>query len=300
MNDTTRFMMGIYQVSLMIRDTLEYVQGRPEHDVNFYTQRRDQIRHGLEEHSPLSSFCERNGEAGAKIRENIENFFNFAYGDEAEYITIENGKLIVDHARDLQALDYIIGLRETLIDIIKQFIIKAREDGVLEDSFANLIDLDEKFYRVLSSTIIFDKTHGLFLEFNKAMRDNGGKPSPQSNFVINDMKTLVGYCKFVSDHADKADTEFADLFAKHFTCLEYMEGSKQLPDNNGLKGEIDAVHDGYVKALQARELPWRMAYANLWNELVGYEQGLRQARSNQGTAAESDEKMMAKAAKKGN
>ena len=53
MNDATRFMMGIYQVSLMVRDTLEYVQGRPEHDVNFYNQRKQIIAHGLEDGSPL-------------------------------------------------------------------------------------------------------------------------------------------------------------------------------------------------------------------------------------------------------
>ena len=105
MNDATRFIMGIYQVSLMVRDTLEYVQGRPEHDVNFYNQRKQIINHGLVENSPLSHFLAQNGEVGEKIRANINEFIEFAYSEDSTYITLENGKIIVDHAQDLKALD---------------------------------------------------------------------------------------------------------------------------------------------------------------------------------------------------
>lgn len=281
MNDATRFIMGIYQVSLMVRDTLEYVQGRPNHDVNFYNQRKQIIAHGLEENSPLSHFLSQNGEVGEKIRSNLNDFVEFAYSDESTYLTIENGNLIVDHAQDLKALDYIVGLRETLMDIVKKFAENSKQAGNLEASLENLIALDEAFYRVLSSLIIFDLTHKEFVEFNKAMHDNGGKPSPQSNFVINDMKKLVGYTKFVHEHANKEDTVYEEAYQQNFTCLNYMEGSKPLPNNNGMKGEIDAVHNNYVQILSQRELPWRTAYNNLWNELVGYEQGLRQARAQQ-------------------
>lgn len=273
--------MGIYQVSLMVRDTLEYVQGRPSHDVNFYNQRKQIIAHGMEENSPLSHFLSQNGEVGEKIRSNLNDFIEFAYSDESTYLTIENGNLIVDHAQDLKALDYIVGLRETLMDIVKKFAENSKQAGNLEVSLENLIALDEAFYRVLSSLIIFDLTHKEFVEFNKAMHDNGGKPSPQSNFVINDMKKLVGYTKFVHEHANKEDTVYEEAYQQNFTCLNYMEGSKPLPNNNGMKGEIDAVHNKYVQILSQRELPWRTAYNGLWNELVGYEQGLRQARAQQ-------------------
>lgn len=281
MNDATRFMMGIYQVSLMVRDTLEYVQGRPEHDVNFYNQRKQIIAHGLEEGSPLSHFLSQNGEVGEKIRTNLNDFVEFAYSDQSTYITIENGKIIVDHAQDLKALDFIVGLRETLIDIIKKYIEKAKETQSAEASMENMIALDDAFYRILSSLIVFDITHKEFVEFNKAMHENDGKPSPQSNFVINDMKRLVGYTKFIHEHADKNDTVYEEAYQQNFTCLNYMEGSKPLPNNNGLKGEIDAVHANYVKILTEREYPWRNAYTSIWNELVGYEQGLRQARAQQ-------------------
>lgn len=281
MNDATRFMMGIYQVSLMVRDTLEYVQGRPEHDLNFYNHRRAQLVHGLADNSPLMHFLTQNGEMGEKIKNNINDFIEFAYGKDSTYVHVENDKIVVDHAQDLKALDYIIGLRETLVDIVKKFIEKTKEENALEPAMENLINLDDRFYRVLSSLIIFDVTHKYFLEFNKTMHDNGGKPSPQSNFVINDMKKLVGYSKFVSDHANKEDTQFKELYDQHFTCLQYIEGSKPLPNNNGLKGEIDKTHNDYVKALQERELPWRVAYSQIWNELVGYEQGLRHAQENQ-------------------
>lgn len=281
MNDATRFIMGIYQVSLMVRDTLEYVQGRPEHDVNFYKQRKQIIEHGLIENSPLSHFLAQNGEVGEKIRSNLNEFIEFAYSDESTYITIENGKIVVDHAQDLRALDYVIGLRETLMDIVKKFAEKTKNEGNLEQQLETLIALDESFYRVLGSLIVFDLTHKAFLEFNKAMHENGGKPSPQSNFVINDLKKLVGFTKFIHEHATAGDEKYEQAYQSNFTCLNYMEGSKPLPENNGMKGEIEAVHNKYVELLQEREAPWRNVYSTIWNELVGYEQGLRQARKEQ-------------------
>ena len=277
MNDTTRFIMGIYQVSLMVRDTLEYVQGRPEHDLRVYKQRKEIIKHGLEANSPLSHFLNQNGEVGEKIKTNLNEFVEFAYSDDSTYVQVENDKIIVDHAQDLKAIDYVVGLYETLSDIMKKFVEKAKEDDKCEEKLEELIKVGEAFYRVLISLIIFDKTHASFVEFNKAMHENGGKQSPQSNFVINDMKKLVGYTKFVNDHSNKEDAEYQAVYQNHFTCLNYMEGSKPLPNDNGMKGEIDKVHDEYVRLVASRELPWRNIYSSLWNELVGYEQGLRKA-----------------------
>lgn len=281
MNDATRFIMGIYQVTLMVRDTLEYVQGRPEHDINFYNQRKQIINHGLVENSPLSHFLSQNGEIGEKIRANLNEFIEFAYSDDSTYITLENGKIVVDHAQDLRALDYVIGLRETLMDIVKKFAEKTNSEGNLETQLANLIALDESFYRILGSLIVFDLTHKSFLEFNKAMHENGGKPSPQSNFVINDLKKLVGFTKFIHEHANKSDEKYEKAYESNFTCLNYMEGSKPLPEGSNMKNEIETVHNAYVTLLQEREAPWRTVYSSVWNELVGYEQGLRQARKEQ-------------------
>ena len=48
-----------------------------------------------------------------------------------------------------------------------------------------------------------------------------------------------------------------------------------------MKQEIEAVHNTLVKLLQEREIPWRNVYSTICNELVGFEQGLRQARKEQ-------------------
>jgi hypothetical protein len=61
-----------------------------------------------------------------------------------------------------------------------------------------------------------------------------------------------------------------------------MEGSKPLPEGSSMKEQIEAVHNNLVKLLQEREMPWRTVYSSVWNELVGYEQGLRQAKKDQG------------------
>jgi hypothetical protein len=265
----------------MIRDTLEYVQNRPTYDPDFYSRRKTIIEHGMEDNAPLMHFLRQNGEVGEQIKTNINNFMDFLFSDSTTYVTVENGKLSVDHAQDLTALDYVVGLRETLVDIIKRFIEQAEKDGQDVAEMKTVVALDDAFYRVLASLIIFDKTHASFLEFNKAVAENKGQPSPQSNFVINDMKKLVGYTKFVNEHSDKGDTEYQKLYEDNFTVLNYMEGSKPLPNDSGMKGEIDKVHNAYIQTLGPREALWRQAYNTLWNQLVGYEQAMNVARAQQ-------------------
>jgi hypothetical protein len=261
----------------MIRDTLEYVQNRPTYDPDFYSRRKTIIEHGMEDNAPLMHFLRQNGEVGEQIKTNINNFMDFLFSDSTTYVTVENGKLSVDHAQDLTALDYVVGLRETLVDIIKRFIEQAEKDGQDVAEMKTVVALDDAFYRVLASLIIFDKTHASFLEFNKAVAENKGQPSPQSNFVINDMKKLVGYTKFVKEHANAEDKVYSDLYDANFLVLNYMEGSKPLPNDSGMKAEIEKVHNNYVKELATREGAWRAAYNTIWNELVGYEQGLNAA-----------------------
>ena len=74
MNQTTRFVMGIYQVSLMIRDALEYIQNKETFDLNVYKQRKQFIEHGLIESAPLSRFLSQNGDVGKNIRNNLNDF----------------------------------------------------------------------------------------------------------------------------------------------------------------------------------------------------------------------------------
>jgi hypothetical protein len=256
----------------MIRDTLEYVQNKPAYDPNFFKARKSIINHGLEKDSPLSHFISQNGEVGETIRNNLNSFMEMVYSDDSTYITVDNDKLLVDHAQDLQALDFIIGLKETLCDVIKNFIKQTTKDGVGEEELRVMVTLDEQFYRILSSLIIFDKTNEAFLEFNKVMQENKGQPTPQSNFVINDLKRLVGFARFLQEHSDKEDKDYQDLFNKHFQILKYMEGSEKLPEGSNMKQEIDKVHGEYVNLLSQREGPWAMAYQQIWKELSEYEQ----------------------------
>ena len=208
MNQTTRFVMGIYQVSLMIRDALEYIQNKETFDLNVYKQRKQFIEHGLIESAPLSRFLSQNGEVGKNIRNNLNDFVDAVYGDDSTIVSIDGEKVVSDKGQKLKMLDFIVGLHETLQDVMKGFINQSKNDNTYEEELDTFLKYDEKFFRSLLCINLVDQIHALFLDFNKAMQQSKGEPGPATNFILNDLKRVVGFLKFENEHADKEDEGF--------------------------------------------------------------------------------------------
>ena len=273
MNQTTRFVMGIYQVSLMIRDALEYIQDKETFDLNVYKQRKQFIEHGLIESAPLSRFLSQNGEVGKNIRNNLNDFVDAVYGDDSTIVSIDGEKVVSDKGQKLKMLDFIVGLHETLQDVMKGFINQSKNDNTYEEELDTFLKYDEKFFRSLLCINLVDQIHALFLDFNKAMQQSKGEPGPATNFILNDLKRVVGFLKFENEHADKEDEGFKKAYDASFLMLQYMEGSKKAEDEGTtIKDQIVEARKLWQVEIGKNEPEWRTRYQILWDKLVAFEQ----------------------------
>ena len=273
MNQTTRFVMGIYQVSLMIRDALEYIQNKETFDLNVYKQRKQFIEHGLIESAPLSRFLSQNGEVGKSIRKNLNDFVDAVYGDDSTIVSIDGEKVVSDKGQKLKMLDFIVGLHETLQDVMKGFINQSKNDNTYEEELDTFLKYDEKFFRSLLCINLVDQIHALFLDFNKAMQQSKGEPGPATNFILNDLKRVVGFLKFENEHADKEDEGFKKAYDASFLMLQYMEGSKKAEDEGTtIKDQIVEARKLWQVEIGKNEPEWRTRYQILWDKLVAFEQ----------------------------
>ena len=273
MNQTTRFVMGIYQVSLMIRDALEYIQDKETFDLNVYKQRKQFIEHGLIESAPLSRFLSQNGDVGKNIRNNLNDFVDAVYGDESTIVSIDGEKVVSDKGQKLKMLDFIVGLHETLQDVMKGFINQSKNDNTYEEELDTFLKYDEKFFRSLLCINLVDQIHALFLDFNKAMQQSKGEPGPATNFILNDLKRVVGFLKFENEHADKEDEGFKKAYDASFLMLQYMEGSKKAEDEGTtIKDQIIEARKLWQVEIGKNEPEWRTRYQILWDKLVAFEQ----------------------------
>ena len=273
MNQTTSFVMGIYQVSLMIRDALEYIQNKETFDLNVYKQRKQFIEHGLIESAPLSRFLSQNGDVGKNIRNNLNDFVDAVYGDDSTIVSIDGEKVVSDKGQKLKMLDFIVGLHETLQDVMKGFINQSKNDNTYEEELDTFLKYDEKFFRSLLCINLVDQIHALFLDFNKAMQQSKGEPGPATNFILNDLKRVVGFLKFENEHADKEDEGFKKAYDASFLMLQYMEGSKKAEDEGTtIKDQIVEARKLWQVEIGKNEPEWRTRYQILWDKLVAFEQ----------------------------
>ncbi|MGN1295339.1 MAG: hypothetical protein ACI4U5_02915 [Bacilli bacterium] len=272
MNQTTRFVMGIYQVALMIRDALEYIQNKESYDLNVYKQRKQFIEHGLVENAPLSRFLSQNGDVGKNIRNNLNDFVDAVYGDESTIVSIDGDKVVSDKGQTLKMLDFIVGLHETLQDVMKGFINQSKNDNTYEEELDVFLQYDEKFFRSLLCINLVDQIHALFLDFNKAMQEAKGEPGPATNFILNDLKRVVGFLKFENEHANQEDEGFKKAYDASFLMLQYMEGSKKAEENGTtIRDQIVEARKLWQVEIGKNEPEWRTRYQKLWDKLVVFE-----------------------------
>ena len=212
LNGTNQYIFNIYHYMLNLRDTMEYTIDR-EHSKELYEQRKTVLTKGIEQGSALGNFFENNKEQGDKIKEKINEFLNDIYADDSTVLKLsEDGKLRVDHTQHVKIFEQVIGLQESIRDILYGYMNFARSKNESNEDMVNLVTLDERLTRVVIAMLVMREFEKSFGEFQKVMAESKGQPTPQSNFIVqNEISKMASLMRFSRAHAHCTDNETLDL-----------------------------------------------------------------------------------------
>ena len=143
--------------------------------------------------------------------------------------------------------------------------------ATIEEDFEDMVEDDERLYRVIVYLTIFDDIVKTFAEFNQAMRETNGQPSPQSNFIVNDLRRYIGFIKFSAQHNKIQDPELLKLIDDVEKVFSYMEGKEKLPEGKDF-GKVFDETKIYIKSLLAAyETKWRNSFTKVFQDVIEFE-----------------------------
>ena len=277
MNNFSLYTFRLYHYLLTLRDTLEYTIKR-DHKVEVYENRKKILVENLQEGTPFGDFLKNNGETGDKIREKVQSFIDELYSENSTILTPSGDLVRVDVAQVVTIYDMVVGLTETLRDIVFQYIAYGQNNKEIDPMMVDLANDDERMYRIILSMLVMRSFEESFGEFQKVMGESEGKPTPQSNFIVqNELVKMAGYLRFSRQHTRCTDNETLDLLDETLKVIEMTEGRRQRPDNKGFKEIFDDLNNKLNAQAAKVETIWKGQYQRVVEEVTKNQQAAAQA-----------------------
>ena len=268
MNNFSLYTFRLYHYLLTIRDTLEYTIKR-EHKIEIYENRKRILVDNLQEGTPFGDFLKNNGETGDKIREKVQSFIDELYSEKSTILMPSGQDVRVDTAQVVTLYDMTVGLTETLRDIVFQYVAHGLSIKEIDPMMVDLVNDDERMYRIILSMLVMRSFEESFAEFQKVMGESQGKPTPQSNFIVqNELVKMAGYLRFSRQHTRCTDNETVDLLDDTLKVIEMTEGRRQRPDNKGFKEIFDDLNNRLNMAAAKFENVWKNQYQKVVAEVT--------------------------------
>ena len=269
MKNINQYNFDIIHVATHLSDNLEYVLPR-EHDAKVFDQRRDVLTKGLSPETPLGKFLDANKDKFEEMMKLYNELLDDVYGDNSTIITKTNdGKIRVDHSQHLRIYELVVGIMEPLRDIIYFHLNLARRNNEQEAILEDLMPIDDRYYRLFTYLLMMQDFQKSFFEFQKVMGENQGKPSPQSNFIV--QNELSHYAKLLRDirsHNHCTDNDTLDALDKCLQVVEMSEGRRDRRDNKNFPDLFKEALD-QVNALVVLNGPtWQEAFNKGLKEIL--------------------------------
>lgn len=272
MNQTTHYIFNLYHYLLNLRDTLEYTIDR-EHQEALYNQRKKVLTDGLNENAPLGNFLKNNPEQGEKLTAQLKEFIDEVYGEDSTILRLSEGKVRVDHGQHIKLFEMVAGLQETVRDIIYGYLNFAAQNNDSETIITDLMAAEDRLFRPVFVMLAMRELEKSFGEFQKVMNESQGKPTPQSNFIVqNEIVVLSRNIRFVIQHHHCTENEIMDVMDLTNAVIEMTEGRRERRDNKSFKDIFDDLN-AKLNALVVKYEPlWREQFQKAINEAVAFSQ----------------------------
>ncbi len=268
MNNTNRYIANLYLVLLNVRDTLEYTINR-EHRAEVFNARKGALEEGIKVGTAFRNFLDQNGDKGKEILEKMTVFINDIYGPESTVLVLSGDKVRVDNSQHIKIYDYVIGLTETLRDIIFNYLNYAKQHDETEEVMTKLIVTDEALYRSVLNKLVMIDLEKAFAEFNKVMQESKGKPTPQSNFIVqNEIAKYAGYVRFSRQHCHIIDNKTLDLLDESIELIEMTEGRRERRDGKSFQELFRNNLQKLDVYIGEAEKAWKEAYKPVLDEMM--------------------------------
>ena len=269
MKNINQYNFDIIHVATHLRDTLEYVLPR-EHDAKIFDQRRDVLTKGLSPETPLGKFLEANKDKFEGMMKLYNELLDDVYGENSTILTKTNdGKIRVDHSQHLRIYELVVGIMEPLRDIIFFHVNLARRQNEQEAIIEELMPLDDRYYRLFSYLLMMQDFQKSFFEFQKVMGENQGKPSPQSNFIVqNELSHYARLLRDIRSHNHFTDNDSLDALDKCLQVVEMSEGRRDRRDNKNFPDLFKEALDQLNALVVLNGPKWQEAFNKALKEML--------------------------------
>ena len=269
LDQMNQYIFNIYHYLLNLRDTVEYTIDR-EHTKQVYETRKNVLKAGIEKTSALGNFFENNKEQGEKVKSRLEEVINDFYSDDNTVIKVtEDGKIRVDHTQHIKIFDEIVGIQESVRDILFGYVNYARQQNNANEDMEKLVVIDERLTRSIFAMLIMREFEKSFAEFQKVMAESKGQPTPQSNFIVqNEIQKMAGLIRFSRAHAHNTDNETLDLLDDVNKVIEMTEGRRDRRDNKSFQDIFSDINRRLSEYVAKVEPEWKKSYEALFKQMV--------------------------------
>lgn len=278
MKQISRVIVSLIYFNSLVRDTLEYSIHRDKFDVNFYNYKKNGIINEPLLNTPLKSFISGNGEKGEELGKKIADFGETFYSDKSTILRVDGDNIRVDHNQDVTIFEKTVPLHEELTAVIRLHQRFASEhNDEIEQNIADLIAIDEKFYRSILLFTVSSEIMRKFEEFNKAMNENKGQKNPAASFAENELNTLCRMFYLSKANATCKSSDYTDVLDSVEHMIEMMNGKRELPKGQNFRNVFTEVNQKVNEFLLITEEEWKKAYQPAVEEMIKDNQAARAA-----------------------
>ena len=269
MKNINQYNFDIIHVATHLRDTLEYVLPR-EHDEKVYNQRKEVLTKGLSKETPLGKFLEANKDKFTELLKNYDELLEEVYGENSTILVkTAEGKIRVDHSQHLRIYELVTSMMEPIRDVIYFHVNLARKQNENEPVIEELMPYDDRQYRLFAYLLMMQDFQKSFFEFQKVMGEAGGKPTPQSNFIVqNELSHYAKMLRDIREHARFTDNESLDALDKCLQVVEMSEGRRDRRDNKNFPDLFKEALDGVNKVFVANGPKWQEKFNKALQEML--------------------------------
>ena len=269
MKNINQYNFDIIHVATHLRDTLEYVLPR-EHDEKIFNQRKEVLTKGLSKETPLGKFLEANKDKFTDLLKNYDELLDEVYGDNSTILVkTADGKIRVDHSQHLRIYELVTSMMEPIRDIIYFHVNLARKQNENEPVIEELMPYDDRQYRLFAFLLMMQDFQKSFFEFQKVMGEAGGKPTPQSNFIVqNELSVYAKMLRNIREHTRFTDNETLDVLDKCLQVVEMSEGRRDRRDNKNFPDLFKEALEGVNAKFTLNGPKWQEKFNKALQEML--------------------------------